>query len=43
MQNGNHSRYPKAVKHFKKVKSIYEKKLQEQDVWEKRLEALKTK
>ncbi|MEH7459323.1 hypothetical protein V7183_19535 [Bacillus sp. JJ1127] len=39
--NGNRKRYKVAVKHFKKAKNIYEKKLQEQDVWQKRLEALK--
>lgn len=41
IQNGNRKRYKQAIKHFKKVKDIYETKLQEQDVWEKRLETLK--
>lgn len=41
IQNGNRKRYKQAIKHFKKVKDIYETKLQEQDVWKKRLEALK--
>ncbi|CAI8711129.1 TPR_REGION domain-containing protein [Bacillus pseudomycoides] len=41
IQNGNRKRYKQAIKHFEKVKDIYETKLQEQDVWKKRLEALK--
>lgn len=38
--SGNRKRYKEAVKHFEKARDIYEKKLNEYDVWQTRLEAL---
>ncbi|MFJ8527502.1 hypothetical protein [Bacillus sp. NPDC094106] len=38
--NGNRKSYRESIKHFKKARDIYDKKLNEYDVWQSRLEAL---
>lgn len=38
--NGNRKSYRESITYFKKVRNIYEKKLNEYDMWQSRLEAL---